>query len=249
LPLDPDFFTGKITASTLTEMGYADACRYLEKEMTPAGLPFAPEATQMKSEGVGVTFSKAMQGGFTLGAKDAGDGYLRGQVAATLLTLHVTVRMHDAAEFISSPGAEAEVTGNISYPEFGDWIPLKNAALTHLLASDGSGMVTMHYSMEFQHEGQEYRLCGEAQVRDTEAGDVLAGVTELRCTLYRGTGAAAVVAGAGILTLDASGVVEMVRTLHATNAHNIEQKTRALYDFGRFYLRGIWDEHVSHLRP
>ncbi len=33
LPLDPDFFLGRISASTLIEMGYADACWYLENEM------------------------------------------------------------------------------------------------------------------------------------------------------------------------------------------------------------------------
>jgi predicted acylesterase/phospholipase RssA len=246
LPLDPDFFTGKVTASTLLEMGYADACRYLETEMTPVGLPFEPEATQMKTEGVGITFSKSMQGGFTFETGDVDAGYRRGQAAGTLFTLHITVRIHDVAEFVANTSHDAEVSGNVSYPGLGELIPLKNSVFSHA-SSDNSGMTTINYSLRFRSNASEYRLECKAAVQDTEAEDPRVGITALRCKLFRGAGEAAEVAGAGILKFDGEGMTEMVRTMHATNAHSIEEKTRALYDFGRFYFRGIWTKYASRL--
>ena len=61
LPLDPDFFLGKITASTLINMGYSDTYRYIEREMKPEGVPLTWEATQMKIPGVVITFSRTMK--------------------------------------------------------------------------------------------------------------------------------------------------------------------------------------------
>ena len=45
LPLDPDFYAGRIDAATLIERGYGDALRYLDS-MAPDGVPLEPEATQ-----------------------------------------------------------------------------------------------------------------------------------------------------------------------------------------------------------
>lgn len=47
LPLDPELFLGRMDAETLIDLGYADAKNYLEN-MSAEGIPFTPEATQMR---------------------------------------------------------------------------------------------------------------------------------------------------------------------------------------------------------
>ena len=77
LPLDPDFYLGKIDAATLVGCGYADAQKYL-RTRTDAGLPFAPEVTQMTNETPGFTFREKMSGGFALGETDPETGAQQG---------------------------------------------------------------------------------------------------------------------------------------------------------------------------
>ena len=46
LPLDPEFFSGRITASSLVDMGYRDAQAYLDT-CSPEGVPHEPSCTTM----------------------------------------------------------------------------------------------------------------------------------------------------------------------------------------------------------
>jgi len=66
LPLDPDFFLGKITADTLINMGYADTKEYL-KDKNTFNLPDISKATAMKSPGITVHFTQQFQGRAKLG--------------------------------------------------------------------------------------------------------------------------------------------------------------------------------------
>ena len=61
IPLDPDLFLDKINTSTLINMGYADASRYL-RDIPEAGIKFGIEATKMKSPGVTFSFRNRFRG-------------------------------------------------------------------------------------------------------------------------------------------------------------------------------------------
>jgi predicted acylesterase/phospholipase RssA len=65
LPLNPDFFLGKITADTLINMGYADTKEYLKDKIT-FSFPDISKATTMKSPGITVHFAQQFQGKATL---------------------------------------------------------------------------------------------------------------------------------------------------------------------------------------
>jgi NTE family protein len=62
LPLDPDFFFGRVDASTLIAMGYRDAAAYLD---TPHAEGVAPDAsaTRMDDPVPGVAFRERLSGG------------------------------------------------------------------------------------------------------------------------------------------------------------------------------------------
>lgn len=61
LPLDPDFYRGRIDAATLIAMGYRDASHYLS-EPHPDGVPLGPEATRMVDVPPAVSFRRRLTG-------------------------------------------------------------------------------------------------------------------------------------------------------------------------------------------
>lgn len=61
LPLDPDFFLGRVDAATLIAMGHRDACDYLAARSTE-GVALGPEATRMEDPRPGVGFRETLAG-------------------------------------------------------------------------------------------------------------------------------------------------------------------------------------------
>jgi predicted acylesterase/phospholipase RssA len=59
LPLDPDFYLGRIDADALVAMGYRDAKRYLA---SPAPAEWGPEATKMRDQPPGAAFVEHVDG-------------------------------------------------------------------------------------------------------------------------------------------------------------------------------------------
>ena len=50
--------------------------------------------------------------------------------------------------------------------------------------------------------------------------------------------------GAGILSLGMMELLEMIPTMHATNATSPEESADALARFGRFFLGELWETYV-----
>ncbi|MQS17037.1 patatin-like phospholipase family protein [Streptomyces kaniharaensis] len=100
LPLDPEFFTGRITADTLMEMGYRDTWNYLDVA-EPSGVAKDPTCTMMHDPPRGVRFRERM----------------RGEVDGAGLVLDVSVELPLPAEGDSSPGAR--LVGHIDHEPWG----------------------------------------------------------------------------------------------------------------------------------
>ncbi|MDR6985806.1 hypothetical protein J2Y66_000269 [Paenarthrobacter nitroguajacolicus] len=97
LPLDPEFYLGRIDAGTLIGMGYRDARAYLDT-MTPTGLPKDANCTAMTEPAPGVRFHDT----------------LRGELDGSPVTFKATVVLP------SDPGDEApHVSGYLEHPRFG----------------------------------------------------------------------------------------------------------------------------------
>jgi predicted acylesterase/phospholipase RssA len=95
IPLDPDFFVGRIDARSLTAMGYRDARRYLDTR-TEAGLPRDWTATKMRDPGRAVAFVEHWSGGE--------------------LRLDVRVEIPDVDAFASAEAASFPAAGWIAAP-------------------------------------------------------------------------------------------------------------------------------------
>jgi predicted acylesterase/phospholipase RssA len=96
LPLDPDFFFGRIDASTLIAMGYRDAASYLDA-LPAAGVRPDASATRMQDPVPGVAVRERFSG--------------RG------LDLNVAWEIDDLDRFVADP--QGTVVGDVTHPALG----------------------------------------------------------------------------------------------------------------------------------
>ena len=239
LPLDPDFYLGKIDAATLIANGYASAKRYLSQRIE-TGIALTPEATAMNESTCGISFREKMEGGFSLGSTDPAEGERQGRAAGTVLTMHATINIDDMERFTQEATHPGRLTGTLDFAPFGQGIPAK-AGVFNLFSPGGQpGLKLMVYEMAFEHGGQDYYLAGRKEVRDDPGLDLWKDTTTLYTLLHRGTDASGPVVGAGILSLGVGDLLQMLTTMQATGPDSLTGKATALGKFGEFFLGNLW---------
>lgn len=246
LPLDPDYFFGRIDGATLIALGYADAKAYLASRR-PGGLPLTPEITHMHDETIGISFRETMSGGFALGETDPETGRQKGAAAGTVLALHATVLIRDIDRFLQEPDHPGSLAGSIEYGPFGGTVEGTNGVFNLFNPSGQPGLKYMVYELGFQHEGKAYYLAGRKEVRDDPAIDAWKQTTTLYTLLHEGPDATGPVVGAGVLTLGVADLIRMLGTTSAPGATDAAQTAAAITRFGRFFLGQMWDSYGSHL--
>jgi predicted patatin/cPLA2 family phospholipase len=242
LPLDPDFFLGRISAATLVAMGYADALRYLGT-MHPDGLPLTYEATQMSTTTTpGIQFSEVMKGGFSLGETDPEAGRARGEREGTRLAMHATVGIPDLDAFLADPDHTGTLVGSIDFGPLGTGMPTGQGVF-NLFKPGGAGTRLMVYELPFEHGGQAYYLAGEKRVRDDRGLDLWKDTTTLFTRLHQGTDATGPVVGAGVLSLGAGDFASVLKGIHVTGADGLGERAAAIARFGKFFSGELWDTY------
>jgi predicted acylesterase/phospholipase RssA len=102
LPLDSDFFFGRVDAATLIAMGHRDACEYLAGR-SPDGVELGPGATRMEDPRPGVGFRETLAG-------DLG--------GTTRVRLGWEI---DDFEAFAGSGA-GRIVGDVSHPDLGELV-------------------------------------------------------------------------------------------------------------------------------
>jgi predicted patatin/cPLA2 family phospholipase len=244
LPLDPEFFFGRISATTLIDMGYSDTRKYLQR-MTSEGVPFEPEATMMTDTALGLNFCETMSGPFSLGTSDPHDGAQKGEAAGTSLAIHCNIAINDLHRFLSDPNHLAGMTGHIDFTPFGENIPVDWGTFNLFSPAEDPKLKLMVYQLAFVHHGKSYFLEGKKEVRDDPGLDLWTDTTTLYTQLHEGDDQTGPVVGAGILHIGASGLIKLISTMHPTNASSIKEKSEALLKFGRFFLGELWETYFK----
>ena len=248
LPLDPDYFFGKISAGELIELGYTAARRYLD-QMHEQGLPFEPEVMIMStSPGPGVSFNEVMRGGFALGETDPGQGARVGAEQGSELAMHATVTVRDVERFVTDPDHAGTLAASIDFTPWGAAIRGDEGVFKLFSPADDPRMKLMVYEVPFQHEGERYYLAGRKEVRDDPGPDLWRDTTTLFTRLHRGSDTTGAVVGAGILRLSAGEFAKVVASVHVIDSDNPAQKARTLARFGRFFAGELWDQYVPAAR-
>jgi len=161
IPLDPDFFLGRIDAATLVALGYRDARRYLRAADRERGVALTPAATRMEEPGICV--------------------WWRERHAGPLGRLELTAEIPDAAAFLSGPVREARLVGRVSAPALG------SALLREGRVVLAAGALV--YEGVFEAGGREVHLSGRREgLRDGSVIDRWRALARLHVELRDGAG-------------------------------------------------------------
>lgn len=236
LPLDPDFYCGRIDAATLIDMGYRDARRALCR---PAA-PLAPDATRMREPGTGISFRESMRGGFALGIDDAQVG----RASSETLAMHATIHIEDIAAFVADPQHRADLTGHIDFAPFGSAIPAESGVFQLFAPSGDPTLAYMVYELGFEHGGQAFYLAGKKHVRIGWPWRLWGETTTLYTTLHAGRDASAPVVGVGVLRLGVAELMRLLGTLHATQARSTASAAGAVWRFFKFFAGELLRTYV-----
>jgi len=224
IPLDPDYFLGRVDAATLSNMGYQDARNYLDA-LPAAGVAWDAEATRMTEPAPGVTFRLTASGPFARGAADPQSGRSEGRRAGTALGFHLAAQFDAGQERRDGGPRHARLFGQVSAPGFGDRVPLSAG----VLELDEAGRVAIELTCG--PSGEDRHLSG-VLIRH-------GGQPALEVTMHEGRTREGEVVGAGVLPLRRSQLWELATTLHATNAPSAARALGADLALARRLVRAM----------
>jgi hypothetical protein len=210
LPLDPDFYLGRIDAPALIASGYRDAKRYLAA-VPVDGVPYDQQATRMRDPIPGAAFADRLAGTISLDGT-SGDA-----------TVEVRVDVRDLASFLAGPERVAELVGVV------DAGPLGRG----LLAKAGSFRLEggrLRYELVVEHGGRDLCLVVEAPNRPWNGGAEL--------SIHDGATADGARLGGGTLRSGLRSELHLLRSLQATGTDGVRSRVENVARFGRLLARG-----------
>jgi hypothetical protein len=244
LPLDPEFYEGRVTADTLIAMGYRDARAYLGRRR-PEGIPLDSRATRMRDPGRTVMFRESWAGPFSLGAKDPEEGAQRGESAGTTMTLEVAVEIHDLDRFVREVDHTGPLCGYVTFDGSGGRLPVAGGTF-NVFAPAPVGRPddrVCAYDLSFGDDRRPYRLSGRRELRDDPGIDVWRDLSTMFVTLHDGTDPDDPAIGAGVLRADAGDLRRTITSVHVVGADSLAERIDTAADFGRFVLGRLWETY------
>jgi predicted patatin/cPLA2 family phospholipase len=237
IPLDPDYYFGRIDGATLIDMGYRDARRALSM-MTPS--PLNEKATMMQKAETGISFRETMSGNVTLDPSATPN--------PEALALNATIHIDDIKAFVADPQHKAGLTGHIDYAPMGFAMPSESGVFGLFTPSGDPALTYMIYELGFRHNNQPYYLAGKKHVRIGPLWKLWKETTTLYVTLHSGSDDKGPVIGTGVLSLGVSQLLKLLLTLHATDANSTAQNVGAVWRFFRFFAKELLRTYIFH-RP
>jgi cholesterol oxidase len=198
---------------------------------------------------IGISFHEVMSGGFVLGATDLEEGEKKGRMEGSVMTMHAAIAIQDLDLFLREPGHPGGLTGTLDFTPFGAGLPATSGLFNLFSPTDDPKLKLMVYEMGFQHDGRSYYLAGQKNVRQDPIFDLWKATTTLYSKLHEGTDKSGPVVGAGILSLGARQLIDMMATMKAPGAATFTERSEAMAKFGRFFLGELWDTYVRHVLP
>lgn len=233
LPLDPDFYLGRIDAGTLVAMGYRDARAYLRSRL-PAGVALDEQATAMEDPPVGVRFRERTRGPVSLTLD--GDAAEEGDA-----TLDLTVEIRDIAAFAADPSEPVELVGRFDHPALDRVHYLEAGAFSVQSPRDGGPGRELAYEALVLHDGEPLHVRGVTLLRDDRGFDAWEDLGTLRLQLSAGADGRGPTVGEGVLRMGAQRARQMVTSVEPTGCHGIDDRAQALSTFGQLVFGSLWD--------
>jgi predicted acylesterase/phospholipase RssA len=227
LPLDPEYYLGRISGEDLAAMGYRDAVDYLTL-MTPDGVALTPDATRMSPPPPGARFRETMTASGWDSAQLSECGASRREVAHESVDLRLLVETIDP-DHPTTDGTIGRLCGSVSLPGLARDLPLDGGVLRR---SSGrtEGAVELRYLAAFRCEGKPYVL----DVRREHPSGVrrCRTVVSLRAGEAGGEDADGPILVEAELTESACDLARARRSLGLDRGRHIVEGIRALVDHG-----------------
>ncbi len=212
IPLDPDYFLGRIDAATLIGLGYQDACRYLD-DPEPYRVPSQAVPTRMTEAAPGAAVRLVLDGPFAMGENTPNRGASEGRSRGTAVSVRIQLQAR------GSGTEQMAVAGDVTLPR----------QEPHILIEQGTARFV---------EGGGFWI--ELGWREDDHRRTLtlepAGERTLAVTLRAGA-AGGQITGAGAVSLGWRQVGRALASLHATDQGSTAAATRARVALGRDLLR------------
>jgi len=209
LPLDPDFYLGRISAAALLATGYRDAKKYLGSR-SEDGVPYDSTATRMRDPLPGASFADRLTGSAVI------DG------TPGALAVEVRVDIRDFERFSTGPDRTGDLVGIVDADALGDSLPAKAGSFR---LADGH----LQYELTLDHRGRELSLIVRVPTRPWRRADV---------TLYDGPAAGGSIAGTGELRSGLFHEIRLLRSLQATGTDSIRERAEIVARTARILVRG-----------
>jgi hypothetical protein len=154
IPVDPDYYLGRIDAATLVALGYRAAWEYLDSYDPAVGVPLDRSSTRMSDGAPGMSFRVRVGGRATI------DG-VEGPLA-----LRLAIEIGELDRFLENPaGDHGALVGEVRHPAFGPATMLRSGTFRF----DGDRAV---YTGSFASAGRRYELHASGVRRPTATLDV-----------------------------------------------------------------------------
>lgn len=191
----------------------------------------------------GITFSEVMAGSFSLGEDDPETGREKGEAEDTRLTMNAAVSIPDLGVFIADPDHPGSLDGSIDFSPLGTGLKVRTGVFNLFSPTEDSNLKLMVYEMGIEADGRAYYIAGHKKVKNDRGFDLWSATTTLYTTLHAGEDKHAPIIGAGVLTLGARDLNDLLSTVRVTGSDSGVDKAATLAKFGNFFMGELWDTY------
>jgi predicted patatin/cPLA2 family phospholipase len=209
LPLDPDFYLGRIDATALIAAGYRDAKRYLAGR-SAEGVPYDADTTRMRDPRPGLAFADRLSGTATIDGKPAP------------FAVEVRVDVRDIERFASNENETGELVGIVDSKALGHGIPAKSGSFRM-----GGGW--LEYELVLEHRSQDVCLTLRIPTQPWRRAEA---------ALHEGSERTGTSLGSGTFPLGLRREVRLLRSLQATGTDSFREAAKIVAISARSLLRG-----------
>lgn len=191
----------------------------------------------------GITFSETMAGAFALGETEPEAGRDRGRREGTTLAMNAQVTVADLDRFIADSDHLGGLSGTIDFPPLGMGMAATQGVFNLFSPTHDPDLKHMVYELAISAEGKPYYVAGRKRVRDDSGFDLWSDTTTLHTTLHEGHDRDGPVIGAGVLTLGATDLADLLSTVRVIGADGTAERAATVTKFGGFFMRELWDTY------
>jgi predicted patatin/cPLA2 family phospholipase len=200
----------------------------------------------------GLRFTEEVQGYVGFGVTDFHRGFDQGRIDEIHLEACLSIQIDGVNRFITRPGHQASIEGEIRCDRLGGRLPIKVGVFNIFVDQGDPTRKQVIYRVVFDDaQGNPLTLAGFKDLHDDPGMDFMSDITTVFTRIYRGEVSSeametAEVVAAGILR---GGMIAFLKQLATFRVEGptLADRVSTLNRFGAFYLGRLWDVYARRL--